>query len=61
MTTLVGVSGGADSVALLIGLTRLRPKDAQGRLIAVHFNHLLRGTRSDADEQFVVDLSDRLG
>lgn len=47
----VGVSGGADSVALLHVLQRL------GLTIRVaHFNHCIRGAVADADEQFVIDL-----
>lgn len=55
----VGVSGGADSVALLhflwacsgeLGIT----------VLAAHVNHGLRGAESDRDEQFVSDLCARL-
>jgi tRNA(Ile)-lysidine synthase len=53
----VGVSGGADSVALLL-LLHGRPELS---LTAVHLNHQTRGTESDGDEAFVVDLSARLG
>ena len=51
---LCGVSGGADSMALLSLLIDLR--DA-GRisLSACHVNHALRGEASDADEAFVRD------
>jgi tRNA(Ile)-lysidine synthase len=56
---LVGVSGGADSVALLRGLAAQR--GGPGRLLAAHFNHALRGEESDRDEQFVVELCQRLG
>jgi tRNA(Ile)-lysidine synthase len=52
----VAVSGGADSVALLRLLIELRP-DIGIVLSAVHFNHQLRGTASDADAQFVADLA----
>jgi len=46
---LVGLSGGADSVALLSVLDRLRP--ALGHtLAAAHFNHRTRGAESDRDE-----------
>src|SRR5277367_6042452 len=48
----VAVSGGADSVALLRLLDRLR--DELGITLAVvHFNHALRGAESDADASFV--------
>lgn len=46
--TLLGLSGGADSVYLL-----LRLLDQGETVTAVHVNHGLRGERSDGDEQFV--------
>ena len=52
----VAVSGGADSVALLLLLLELREK--LGILISVaHFNHQLRGRASNADEKWVADLA----
>lgn len=48
----VGVSGGADSVALLHFLWENR-KAMQIRLTACHVNHNLRGEESDRDELFV--------
>lgn len=56
----VAVSGGADSVALLLLLTELREK--LGIVLSVaHFNHKLRGKASNADELFVHRLAARLG
>ncbi|MBU6328269.1 MAG: tRNA lysidine(34) synthetase TilS [Verrucomicrobia bacterium] len=53
---LVGVSGGADSVALLHLL-----RDAGcGKLVVCHLNHQLRGRESDKDENFVGKISARL-
>jgi tRNA(Ile)-lysidine synthase len=52
----VGLSGGSDSVALLRILQVLRSKLGI-RLAVLHFNHLLRGAESDADEQFVSALA----
>jgi tRNA(Ile)-lysidine synthase len=49
---IVAVSGGPDSVALLRALYALEVTP----LVAAHVNHQLRGTDSDADEQFVRDL-----
>jgi len=56
----VGVSGGADSVALLTLLTKMR---AELGVVAsvVHFNHKLRGKTSDADEKFVAALAEKSG
>lgn len=52
----VAVSGGADSVALLMVLLELRAE--LGIVLAVaHFNHQLRGNDSDTDEQFVAELA----
>ena len=54
------MSGGADSVALLLLLLELREK--LGIVLSVvHFNHRLRGKASDADEKFVGKLAGRHG
>ena len=45
----VGVSGGADSIALADALSR----EHDGTLTIAHLNHLLRADESDADAQFV--------
>jgi len=56
----VAVSGGADSVALLLLLLELREK--LGIVLSVvHFNHKLRGKASDADEAFVAKLAAKQG
>ena len=56
----VAVSGGADSVALLALLTKMRAE--LGVVVSVvHFNHKLRGEASDADEKFVTALAEKLG
>ena len=47
--TLVGFSGGADSVALLFALCGLLGKE---RIVALHVNHMLRGNESERDEAF---------
>jgi tRNA(Ile)-lysidine synthase len=53
----VAVSGGIDSVALLRLLLECRHE--LGIVVSVvHFNHNLRGTESDADQQFVERLAD---
>jgi tRNA(Ile)-lysidine synthetase-like protein len=51
----VGVSGGADSVALMM-LLRRRPDLS---LTVVHLNHEARGAASDADAEFVKQLAAR--
>lgn len=56
----VAVSGGADSIALLLLLLELREK--LGLVLSVvHFNHQLRGNASDTDEQFVQRLAAKHG
>jgi tRNA(Ile)-lysidine synthase len=52
----VGVSGGADSVALLRLLADLRRKLGIG-IFVLHFHHQLRGADADEDERFVKDLA----
>ena len=49
---LVGVSGGADSLCLLVILSEIAGE--QGLTIAAaHVNHMIRGEEADADEAFV--------
>jgi tRNA(Ile)-lysidine synthase len=56
----VGVSGGADSVALLMLLLELSEK--LGIVVSVaHLNHKLRGKASNADEKFVAGLAAKHG
>ena len=57
---LIGLSGGADSVALLlILLPEIRSQTFRAE--AIHVNHGLRGAESDSDEQFCRDLCERTG
>jgi tRNA(Ile)-lysidine synthase len=60
-TVVVAVSGGADSVSLLLGVNELQKiSKLDIRVVAAHFNHDLRGEESDEDETFVRSLcSDR--
>ena len=53
---IVALSGGADSVALLLLL-----KEGGFNVHAAHCNFLLRGSESDRDEDFCVDLCRQLG
>ncbi|MBR5381830.1 MAG: tRNA lysidine(34) synthetase TilS [Oscillospiraceae bacterium] len=57
---LAAVSGGADSVCLLLILAAVS-KERGLVLSAGHFNHCLRGEESDGDEAFVKALCERLG
>src|ERR1700733_8030961 len=50
---LIGLSGGADSVALTCALLELRE--------GFHLNHRIRGDESDRDEEFVRAMCARLG
>jgi len=51
----ISLSGGADSVALLVSVWAQWPMQ-RDRLQAVHFNHRLRGRVSDGDEKFCREL-----
>ena len=59
-TVCCALSGGADSVAALIGLTELSGEMGFS-LTAVHINHLLRGEESSRDENFCRDLCEKMG
>src|SRR5579863_1489016 len=52
----IGVSGGADSVAMLRVFAELRTRLGITVLV-LHFNHRLRGTAADEDERFVKALA----
>ena len=51
-TVLCAVSGGLDSMCLLYLLADWCGR-RQGRVVAAHFNHRLRGADSDRDQAFV--------
>jgi tRNA(Ile)-lysidine synthase len=63
----VAVSGGPDSVALLLALAALHTRQSvpttvgSGLIVVAHFNHRLRGTESDEDEAFVRQLGALVG
>ena len=58
--TIVGLSGGADSVLLTIFLWKLR-KEYNFKLKTVHINHMIRGCDADRDEEFSRNFSNLLG
>ncbi|MGH9678886.1 MAG: tRNA lysidine(34) synthetase TilS, partial [Candidatus Acidiferrales bacterium] len=51
-----GVSGGADSTALLLLLAELRAKLGIS-IFVLHFNHRLRGAEADEDERIVAEMA----
>ncbi|MBR3970445.1 MAG: tRNA lysidine(34) synthetase TilS [Ruminococcus sp.] len=60
ITVVCGLSGGADSVCLLLALQEL--SDSIGFSVeAIHVNHCLRGAESDRDQKFCADLCGKLG
>lgn len=58
---LVALSGGADSVALLLLLRELEQDGALTIAGAAHLNHQLRGAEADGDEAFCAALAGGLG
>jgi tRNA(Ile)-lysidine synthase len=56
----IGLSGGADSVALTVLLTELAPVDVFTVAGLAHLHHGLRGSAADEDEMFCRALADRL-
>jgi tRNA(Ile)-lysidine synthase len=57
----LGVSGGADSVALLRAMAALKAvHGGRGKLYIAHLNHGLRGSAADADEAWLRSLCERL-
>jgi tRNA(Ile)-lysidine synthase len=58
--TIVAVSGGADSVALLHAMARLSNSETRSRLVVAHVDHGVRGPASASDAQFVKEEAQRL-
>lgn len=57
-TFIAAVSGGADSVALMLVLHELRErKKLKNRIVIAHFNHNLRGEESEKDVEFIRSLT----
>lgn len=60
-TFIIAVSGGADSVSLLLALHKLHElKKLKLNFIVAHYNHDLRGEESRQDAEFVEDLAKTL-
>ena len=60
-TVVIAVSGGADSTGLLLAVHDLATRNKlTHQFVVAHLNHKLRGEESDADEEFVRQLADRL-
>ena len=58
----LGVSGGADSVALLSFFVEFRSEFYNDlRIRVVHVNHMIRGEEADSDQRFVESLCEDLG
>src|SRR5436190_19638306 len=61
-SVIVAVSGGGDSVALLLALDELiKAKHLKLDILPAHLNHKLRGTSSDHDARWVRSLAKNLG
>lgn len=56
-----GLSGGADSVCLLLSLTELKERLGISEISALHVNHCLRGEESDRDENYCRNLCGKYG
>ncbi len=58
----VAVSGGADSVAMLLALDELiKARRLKLQLLVAHLNHRLRGKASNADAHWVTSIAKQLG
>lgn len=61
-TVVLGVSGGPDSVFLLMCLLKFKENNPGNRplkIVIAHVNHCLRGKQSDLDEKFVRELAEK--
>ena len=57
---LIALSGGADSVALLLEMNRLKKEGAVQAIAAAHLHHGIRGAEADADLEFCEALTKSL-
>ena len=61
-SVVIGVSGGADSAALLFALDELiKARKIEIKPVVAHLNHKLRGKESEADARWVRSVSQTLG
>lgn len=60
-TAVACVSGGCDSVALLLLLNEYAKNTPGFNVVCCHFDHMLRGEESDGDREFVQMLAEKLG
>ena len=58
---LVGFSGGADSVLLLLLLNKFRKLHGNFNILAFHVNHLIRGDEAERDEIFAREFAESIG
>ena len=58
---LVGLSGGKDSVMLLLFLLEYRKRNFDFPILAVHVNHMIRGEEAERDEEFSRRFAECLG
>lgn len=56
-----GLSGGADSVCMLVSLRELKEKLKISRISALHVNHCIRGEESRRDEEFCRKICEDFG
>lgn len=57
-TIILGVSGGYDSMSLLLCFLKLR-EEKDFELVVAHINHMMRGSASDGDEEFVREFCEK--
>lgn len=61
-TALIAVSGGADSISLALAMAELKRLKKLGlQFVIAHYNHNLRGAKSDKDQKMVESLAAALG
>ena len=59
-TFVVAVSGGADSVSLMLAMNELKERRKLNlRIVIAHFNHNLRQAESELDAQFVREITNK--